>query len=743
MIHAIFHHPGVMHKETSVGGVGQALILREALERLGSEGIGPGGAVNEDTFFSRFIVFFGGNPICRMNAPLRGSRVLLIVAANKLARTMEPLRSRPSSSPSCQCGDSKIVYGIPTKVVRGEVETRYFCRACFRRFLEDRVLDNIAHDIAGRESIDIDLGLSGERDSTLALHFLALFRRRIGARYRIRLFFNSPGLGEYDEQRFLAASAAATKYLDKEDTFVANSFDLDLHSVVRPDPQRVSADFCKLCSRVESFRNYGTYFNQEHVGSSGGGTIEDQLVQLLLLSSRRIDRQAQSSSRMPVAESLQRLSLYHNVSEEWLAVYAAIEGVDYCVMDCPIAESVLAYRCRRQLLGDFKRLRPDYHTDFSPKPLCASWTVFGQVSPVRRVWSPSRAVYCPDCRTTHWHDNGVPADYPQDDLLAEAEIRISEALCQDYSRWRAGFVRTLEQTNLQDIDVDLRLRHGVQLTRRKCIWIAHNVENDELRLLRLQESMESEVLERLRERDSISLLTLRNELSLSAIEALTIVRKLVTDRIVKVEVPGSEVAPKASTRRTLVTNRPGLLMRTDFAALVGIDSIDVRSSSIHEIAWESMSSDDWLLLFVRSASECLDALSRRGRPKGTRQTCRMGVIHCGPILTAYFGCSSCLEQLLESHWPDSALTFRHPVPTDRLIRCIDNAFFEYTQIDRGDVRGSDNHVYLYGLIDTNRRKEIYPCRCWVPGPTSGSVPCAAGAPEQDSERKIRVGARSG
>lgn len=341
---------------------------------------------DERALFGRFLVFRNGVRKFSLDWRLRQDDYVMVVAANKQTPVDGYSDVLDTPQPCTVCGSG------PTAYVRiyGEGRDRCaldraYCPACFEGYVEQAAFSNLDRThipVGGR----IYLGMSGERDSTLALTLLAAYRRARHLDFAISGAYVEVGLGEYDRKRLAAAMRIASQF-EGDDRF-------SVHNVAPPTLRQASIDLekgntttfahCALCVRSQSVGAVLDSDGPAPLLATGGGTIEDWAVARLIGSESGLPFSV-VNLQAPLSRQPVRLAPLEGLSEDALSVYAALRGINYCVEDCPIAGVSPLFRCRKYVLNPLKALFPRFREAQANAPVVNGHSAFGTLDLGRAV----------------------------------------------------------------------------------------------------------------------------------------------------------------------------------------------------------------------------------------------------------------------------------------------------------------------------------------------------------------------
>ena len=441
-------------------------------------------------FFARFLLLVNGVRLYELTTVVEPDDQVLLIASNKLhypvaAATLPSGRTKCSV---CNLGPTVYIAVAPTFS-----ESERFCTSCFTTRIQCTAIKNISHYPLPRDCV-VDLGLSGERDSTIALHFLRLFRERTGARFRINAVFNEIGLDSYDDSRRAAVKAAP---LQREfgDQLVINSLKLPLSAACTARTEkceRTQFSPCTACGEGNIYRPFGYYFDDAVVRASGGPTVEDKIMATLVSPLASLP-QFRVDSGVPTFRNRRWLSILEGLTEDELSIYAALLQLPYCVADCPLADYAETYKCRRHVLANYKALMPAFRTLAAEVSVSTSATLWGQPSSDRRLNYPTDTFWCSDCRQFHSLGNMTlgavtkRAD-PGECACAldptPAPSMISQRLASVQAIGEGRWLRTQVSPEAADAlgtsNIALRLSPTVRLAFRPCMCLAHDTWADNI-----------------------------------------------------------------------------------------------------------------------------------------------------------------------------------------------------------------------------------------------------------------------
>jgi len=344
----------------------------------------------EKAFFSKFIVFRNGIRSYNFYTRCNNEDFYVIVASNKIQKvfSFDEKFVLPKKCDKCEC--ENVVY-LDSEHLLSKYTN--LCLECFNDLMRSKTFENIAHKNL-RDGSVVDFGISGERDSTLALYFLTKYKKIYKKDFRISCIFNAIGLGDYDNQRKSAAEKVFNTFCSKKDSFCVNELNIPMlsdYEKERDNYKGITAQYCNLCIRANSFREYALYNGVDLYVATGSGTVEDEYVNKLMNRGESYP-QGITSSKVRMFDNTRRILVLQGVSEDMLSLYAALNNVNYCIADCPLCNVSPNYFCRGFALNSIKATTNWVNNTYGDKTLDENCTIFGQVSNNRRINMNSKCI---------------------------------------------------------------------------------------------------------------------------------------------------------------------------------------------------------------------------------------------------------------------------------------------------------------------------------------------------------------
>lgn len=218
-----------------------------------------------------------------------------------------------------------------------------YCKDCFTRAVKKFAFNNISkkEPLSG---FTVDIGLSGERDSTIAAYFLANYREQHGSNIDVKCVYNNIGLGHYDDERQKNAENVAKEYgFD----FKVNNVDIGmLDDLYKKDAAgNMNTRYCNMCTYLTGFREYGEYANIKVLSATGSRTLEDDFVSKIY-----------GTYTDDTKTLANRIYILKGLSEDIISLYAAINNINYFLGDCPMQVSSPHYFCRKIAVNPLKAI---------------------------------------------------------------------------------------------------------------------------------------------------------------------------------------------------------------------------------------------------------------------------------------------------------------------------------------------------------------------------------------------------
>lgn len=379
----IFHFPGKVHKEFDEEFFN--ISFKNLINHIATQETLLKEYLNEKSFYSRYITFRNGKRFYNFNTECKFNDFILIIAANKIKKVDINKKEKQEHAKECiDCGNNKIVY-VDNHILFQNRES-YLCKNCFKKRMKEKIFNNISHLNLTNESI-IDFGISGERDSTIALYFLVEYRKMTKMKFKINCVFNAVGLGKYDEDRLNAAKDIFKKLCFKNDEFNVNNLEMNFEEDFQKNQEDIdlfSTKYCSICTRANGFRNYGIYNGKDLFTASGSGTIEDNFTNKIMNKGETLPTTI-VSSKFPKIINFRRMLILDGILEDMISIYAALENIDYCVADCPLACVSPNYLCRESSLNSIKAKTNWLTSAYGDNNLMQDCSILGRISNKRKV----------------------------------------------------------------------------------------------------------------------------------------------------------------------------------------------------------------------------------------------------------------------------------------------------------------------------------------------------------------------
>lgn len=344
-MNVIIHYPGKLHieKECDYNGSFNSLWVKlinhiNEMQQF----------VSMDAFFSRFLVYKNGTRLWEASTYCEKGDIIIIAAVNKgsVVPVCNPNITKIETCIFCNKEDAVFIdeFNILTNVKGEERSTlKAYCKECFTKAVREFAFNNI-RKMEPLNGYTVDIGISGERDSTMAAYFLANYKEQHDTNIDIKGVYNNIGLGYYDDLRQKWAEIVANKYgFD----FKVNHVDIGLlgdfykHDTVG----YMNTRYCNMCTYLTGFRNYGEYSNVRVLSATGARTLEDDFVSKIY-GTYKDDTKLHGN----------RLYVLKGLSEDIISLYAAICNVNYCIADCPLQGTSPHYFCRKLAVNPLKAI---------------------------------------------------------------------------------------------------------------------------------------------------------------------------------------------------------------------------------------------------------------------------------------------------------------------------------------------------------------------------------------------------
>ena len=339
----LLHFPGKFHieKEIDIEGSFYSIWVKFVSDLSDMKQY-----ISMEAFFSRFMVYRNGTRLWNFMSTCENKDNLIIVAINKISNVSIAPLHRDKRIGCSQC-EGVAIYVDKYNLLEENDEKREkaYCKECFCKKILQKAYRNI-EKIEYIENYIIDIGLSGERDSTIAAYLLMEFIKEKKLKVEVIGVYNNIGLGYYDEEREKSAIITAKNLgINCKINYV------DIGMLDEVCNQNVAGemriDFCKMCTYLSGWRDVGAYEGKMVISVTGSNTLEDEYV------SKLYGAYMEEESKV-----LNKIHVLQGMSEDIVALYGAIKNIDYCVEDCPIQCSSPHYFCRKIALNPLKAISP-------------------------------------------------------------------------------------------------------------------------------------------------------------------------------------------------------------------------------------------------------------------------------------------------------------------------------------------------------------------------------------------------
>ena len=345
-MNVIIHYPGKLHieRECDYSGSFNSIWLKIIHDNNELQQF-----VSIDEFFSKFLVYRNGTRLWNASTYCTKADNIIIVAINKgsVVPLSKPNVTKVKTCTCCKKEDAVFIdeFNILTYEKREEGRSLKlaYCKDCFTKAVKEFAFKNIRkkEPLSG---ITVDIGLSGERDSTIAAYFLASYKEQYGTNIDIKCVYNNIGLGNYDDKRQKSAENVAKEYgFD----FKVNYVDIGmLDELYKNDTAgTMNTRYCNMCTYLTGFREYGEYANIRVLSATGSRTLEDDFV------SKIYGTYSDDTKTL-----VNRIYVLRGLSEDIISLYAAISNINYYVGDCPLQVSSPHYFCRKLAVNPLKAI---------------------------------------------------------------------------------------------------------------------------------------------------------------------------------------------------------------------------------------------------------------------------------------------------------------------------------------------------------------------------------------------------
>lgn len=388
----IYHYPNAEHFERKIKSIKNLFledIIRKYLLEFDTELEEP----LEKSFFSNYIVYKNGLREYSIKTPISKNDFLIIVRANKQSfykYNYERMGTIINSLNCSNCDSVDIAYQDTSSIISNNIN---LCCGCLAKKIEELVFNNI-----GKKNITdmhvINLGLSGERDSTLSLYFLSKYRINNNLKFKIVCSYNKVGLGEYDSRRLESARHSFQKYCKDGDVFEVNDVEVNMLDELKSEQECVPiSKYCNLCYRITAFRKKETFNNKHVMSASGGGTIEDQFMERIYNNRSNMQKYNVNYSFFEFANNKYKIQPLENLPEDVLSLYAAVRKINYEVANCPINERSAHYICRKNVLNPLKAVSNWLYLSHKEKLSTSNRFLFGTLDYSRNPEYPFKTKY--------------------------------------------------------------------------------------------------------------------------------------------------------------------------------------------------------------------------------------------------------------------------------------------------------------------------------------------------------------
>jgi tRNA(Ile)-lysidine synthase TilS/MesJ len=678
-----------------------------------------------EKFFTRFLLFLNGIRIYHWDFDLQPQDTVIIVASNKVSLPIHYSEIKQPFETCDFCSGTDISYVDILEERLDKYIAAAYCSKCFKDMMEKRAFSNL-NMCSIPQGATVDLGLSGERDSSMALYFVLLYRERYNLEFTLNCVYNNIGLEQYDKNRLEGIETSIKKRL-VNDNFTVNSLDLPILKVLQDikGNKKTTYGLCNYCYRGGRFREYCAYINTNLCGTTGGGTIEDKIVELFLSPA--------ASSGFTVLDY--SLSLYkekrwltplEGMSEDCLSLYAALEKIDYCIDDCPVSAVSALYHSRRYLLNNFKAVFPEYKKIYGDRSLKYNYTLFGQLDKRRQVSHHANVLKCPVCQK--YHDLGnltleevITSSKRNLNPCDEVEKKFEDLYYDSEENWYKANVETISVEELAEVELVIELSPFYQFIFRDCFLLAFNSITERIVLVPTPLKFEKDIIGKLMDaKKPIHLKTILKEYpTADHVLIFKIIHKLLVKGIIQNHAliprdPGND----ATTWNGLLLDDCDIFNDKDSALFHlltchnrGFNIKRTRSANCPDQTFKKIFADNDLIL-ITSLNEKdfrnIWNLSRKYNYKGD-----LVYIFPSQNMTIGMGCYNCLspetEEKLEIDINEKNHKDSHALKIH--ILSILNDYYSFDNCSRLDGWNKKNMLYYVNLNLPQKVKELVICNC--------------------------------
>lgn len=337
------HYPGENHLEKEIDS--QKTIFSTWV-KLMSEDEAYREYMDIRKFCTRFIIYNNGERIWNPTSKCKDNDNVVIVAVNKGAY-VERSKIKCTEKRWCSCcGDDRIFFYDVNDIFQygeesGDKEHKAYCKECFIKEFEKFAYRNIEIE-AKLDGKIIDIGLSGERDSTIAAYLMTKYINEKKINAKMHGVYNNIGLGYYDSMRQKSALVTAKQLgfeckVNYVDVGLLEEFCKNSHE------NAMETKFCNICTYLSGWRDVGLYKGQQVISVTGSKTLEDDFVAKIFGT---YSEKAQTITK--------KINILQGLSEDMISLFAAAKRIDYCIADCPIQSLSAQYYCRYNVLNPLK-----------------------------------------------------------------------------------------------------------------------------------------------------------------------------------------------------------------------------------------------------------------------------------------------------------------------------------------------------------------------------------------------------
>lgn len=535
----LIHYPGKLHIEYTI--TLKNIKFFTILEQLTKDEKILLDYINEEYFYSRFITYKNGKRFYSFNDKCKDDDFIMIIAVNKLKIVKNVFEQKLNNKSRCSICNNKDVVYIDNGILEREKEETYLCQDCFKKRLQEKAFENISHMKLTNDSV-VDFGLSGERDSTIALYLLLEYRKESDTKFKINCVFNSVGLGEYDKNRLLAAKNFYEKMCDKIDSFTVNNLDMDFEGDFEKNKKNIdkfTSKYCSICTRANGFREYGLYNNNKDLfTASGSGTIEDCFANKIMNKGESVSNTTVNYNFLKVM-NFRRMLILEGISEDMISIYACLNNINYYIGDCPLSIVSPNYLCRENSLNPIKAKTNWVTSSYGDINLKYNYSVLGRISEERQINLRNKCIKSKDGILYGINSNSLKQilkcirDKEMPDSLEEKFYNICINSKKKYLNNKLDIYKNifLDEYVINNVIISL---NNVIIKEFNGICFFYNKTIDSIELLEITEE-EREIISVIEENKEITFNNLKLKSNNEFLDKVKAIQNLVTLGIIKIQ----------------------------------------------------------------------------------------------------------------------------------------------------------------------------------------------------------------